>query len=851
MQKLNKKAKGKHIVLPYNETDIEGIVERQPIIYDKSSEIGSQGYSKPKQNETTDYEFYSFERKAIYILFIFTLTIIILFQQDHGSYFKMNYAQQDNQKKKLEGNQNGSFSNSTPQSNLEEENQDQQIYLDEAGESSYSADYVNFVKTASDFDPNKKRDVCIVGAGMTGTVIAERYANILNKKVLVIDRRPHIGGTCFDFEEPKSGLMVNKYGAHILHTSHPMVWKYLNIHKNAPGWEAWKGKIAVIAEDGIKARYPVSAKWVKAFATQGSDEYLDDESFKEYLNKIRIPCRASGCINEEEYIRSQVGEDLYQEFYSPYFVKAFGAEANEVPPGVGNLNTHSILENHYAFREKYVVIPKKGYTRWFAALLDNPNIETVVGVDFIDYKKALLKNCEKIVYTGPIDTYFDENELAKAGLSGDEFKLQYRGLRFHATSRTFSTTKDIMEAEKNKEAIMESPDWENEYTRIVDYKLMDQDSNKNHLSTIIVKEIPTKLKYSTNKEPFWAVPTKKNLELFNKYKVLSEKEEKTEFIGMANYRNFNLEETIENALLRFHEMAGRPKIPDMPGFFVVKNIDWLHIPKTGTSFIYNMVAYKCDERISEAVDPTKELNLIYNKVAHNLLAPPCAGKGLYHGHHPMLPGMNGFYKDEGSRFNVVTMMRDPISRTASGFVHGYHDCMKMMTKRGFKGPRPSTVCSWLENNPTEEQLQKTHSMVKMYKKCVKGCQTYMLNGHGCSYGHANRMTLEDKDRLTKNALKKVQDFAFVGLTDSWQQSLCVFQKHFPRPSGKPYNFELLKKNTRPTASVKCKFMIENILKEQNFTDKMDGLLFKQVEKHFHQNLGRCAHSYTETGDHNI
>jgi len=710
-----------------------------------------------------------------------------------------------------------------------------QIDLDEAAAiAGPDADALGFVKTVLE-EPSKPRDVCIVGAGATGAVMAERFAAVTGKSVLVLDKRQHIAGNAFDFVEPESGLRVGRYGAHVVHTSQPMVWMYLNMHEGAPRWVKWSGTVAVESEsEGPDISYPVDEKWVNRLTDTRIGTVAE---LQQYLDTARVPCpREGGCPNEADFLKSQVGQELYDAFFFPYFNKLFGKEPQDVAAGTGMIHTHSVLENPRSFREKHIVVPEQGYTRWFAALLDRPNIETVVGVDFFDYEAELKEACQQIVFTGTIDSYFSNSGLDP---------LEYRSLDFAATLHDVATN-----AHEQREAISHNLDWEVPHTRSVDYRLFDAVMERSSPrlrsasdKTVIMREIPMDYDPTGRSEPMWAIPTTKNLKVHAEYEALAAKEDKVAFVGKAGYQNYNLAQAVENALIKFYELAGRPAVPDMQGMFEVQNLDWMHIPKTGTSFIYTMVLYKCDSLIANAPNSTAELERIYNTVAHTRPGPPCAGATMRHQHQPTKPGLLGYTADQNSRFTIATMVRDPMVRMASGFTHSYHDCRKMEKSR-FK-TRPKDVCAVLEDeNADPTKVEEMEKVVLMYANCVRGCQTRMATGKGCARNKpGDNEDAAAEAKRTELAIRKIQDFAFLGITDRWHQSLCLFSHHFPRPSGANYSIDNLNRNTRPSHHASCNPQVQKVLEKHGFSDEMDGPFFAAARQLFEQRLGSCAHSY--------
>lgn len=385
-------------------------------------------------------------------------------------------------------------------------------------------------------DKSKSYDLCAIGAGLSGTVFAERAANHLGQNVLILDSRPHIGGNCYDFVDQQTGIIRNQYGSHLFHTNIERVWKYITGNPKAPAWRRWyHAKFGYVNGDYVPI--PVNIQTVNRL--MNVDIQTEDE-MNAWLKTVQIPCPSTGCENAEQMAKSRVGEVLYKLIFEGYTVKQWGRDPKELNASVtARIPVFSTFDPRY-FADKYQALPNEGYTKWFAAMLDHPNIDVVLSTDFFDHRKHLEQACNKIVYTGPIDTYF-----ASEGMD----KLEYRSIIF-TEERHFNHPGYILPT-----PVLNYPGLETNYTRAVEYKhYLHRPSNH----TIVVKEVS-----SADGDPYYPVPTVRNQDLYNKYQQLAgdlEKGGKIQFVGrLANYKYYNMDQAIDNALSMFYKTSPVPE----------------------------------------------------------------------------------------------------------------------------------------------------------------------------------------------------------------------------------------------------------------------------------------------------
>jgi UDP-galactopyranose mutase len=257
----------------------------------------------------------------------------------------------------------------------------------------------------------KKIDILVIGAGISGAVLAERYASI-GKKVLIIEKRNHIAGNCYDYMDENS-ILVSKYGAHLFHTNDEEVWKYVNQFSD---WYPWEHKVIARVDDKA-VPIPVNIITVnKLFGT----EICNEEEMKIWLEEHRSPIAKPS--NGEEAVLSRVGPVLYEKMFKHYTKKQWDKYPAELDASVlERIPVRVNFDDRY-FSDTYQALPKGGYTQLFKKMLDHPNIEVLLETDYFDVKDQY-ENYEKLFYTGPVDRFFEfKHSLLE--------KLEYRSINF-------------------------------------------------------------------------------------------------------------------------------------------------------------------------------------------------------------------------------------------------------------------------------------------------------------------------------------------------------------------------------------------------------------------------------------
>jgi UDP-galactopyranose mutase len=363
-------------------------------------------------------------------------------------------------------------------------------------------------------------NILIVGCGLSGMVIAERFANEKNMKVLIIDKRNHIGGNIYDYIDLETNILVSKYGAHLFHTNSERVWNYIQKFSK---WIRWDHKV-LGKINNMLLPIPVNINTVNALC--GENIQTTDEMNK-WLEKNQV--KYERIQNGEDMAKSRVGDKLYEKIFKDYTFKQWNCYPGDLDASVlARIPIRNNFDNRY-FDDKYQALPENGYTEFAKSLINNKNIEVRLNTDYFDFiNNNDLSTFEHVIYTGPIDRYYESCGLPK---------LKYRSINF------------INEVHKNMNyyqlnSVINYPEMNVPYTRIVEYKhFLNQESPH----TIIAKEVTT-----DEGEPYYPVPNKENQELYAKYKEMAEKEKNVHFIGrLANYKYFNMDQAILNALEYF------------------------------------------------------------------------------------------------------------------------------------------------------------------------------------------------------------------------------------------------------------------------------------------------------------
>ena len=361
-------------------------------------------------------------------------------------------------------------------------------------------------------------DYLIAGAGVAGCVLAERLANGLHKRVLLVERRNHIGGNACDFRD-EHGLLVQRYGPHIFHTSSKPVWDYLS------QFTAWNGYVhRVLANLGTKEVYlPINLDTMERLC----DRTFTPEELREYFEQRRV--RLARIENARDVVVSQVGTELYELLFKNYTKKQWGLYPEQLDPQVtGRLPVRFDRDTRY-FTDTWQGVPTEGYTRMFERMLDSPDIEVRLHTDYRDVAGSV--DVTGLIFTGAIDEFFD----CRYG------RLPYRSLEFR-----FET----LPVERFQNAGVVNYPNHQEYTRITEFKQLYL---QQHPQTTICYE------YGREEGPAcYPIPTPANHALYARYRAEADRLDDTHFVGrLAQYRYLNMDQVVEQALTVFQKIRDR------------------------------------------------------------------------------------------------------------------------------------------------------------------------------------------------------------------------------------------------------------------------------------------------------
>lgn len=388
-------------------------------------------------------------------------------------------------------------------------------------------------------------DLLIVGAGLSGAVLAERCGAELGMTSIVIDKRDHLGGNCYDHVTAE-GVRCSRYGAHLFHTRHERVWEYVRrFGEWVPFDHRVKGRVP--DDDGTKRLVPVPPTRDTVNALFADASVDDDAAMAAWYDAERVaPPNGAAPANGEEAALHRVGPRLYERIFKHYTKKQWDKYPAELDASVlTRLPCRTSTDDRY-FSDPYQALPKRGYTRLFEnMLLNNPRVHVRLNCDFFDLKRAnQLPKHKLLVYTGQIDSYY-------AGLGMP--KLEYRSLRFEEEYVEEPEGGYFQEA-----MVVNYPSPDVPFTRIVEYKHTPNQPEGvgNVRGTLIARE------YSTDEgEPYYPVPNPANRALYEKYAAKAADEKGVCFVGrLASYKYFNMDQAILNALEMFDNLQRTGKL---------------------------------------------------------------------------------------------------------------------------------------------------------------------------------------------------------------------------------------------------------------------------------------------------
>lgn len=360
-------------------------------------------------------------------------------------------------------------------------------------------------------------DYLIVGAGFSGSVVAAQMARNFGKKVMLIDRRPHIGGNAYDHHD-EAGILVHKYGPHIFHTNSTDVFNYLSHYTQ---WRDYEHRV-LASVDGKLVPVPINLDTINGLHGMN----LSEAEVERYLESIVE--RPSSIRTSEDVVVSRVGRDLYEKLFRGYTRKQWGLDPSELDASVaGRLPVRTNRDDRY-FTDTYQAMPLLGFTRMFENMLDHPNISIVVDTDYRDVVKAVPHR--EVVYTGPVDEFFDH----RFG------HLPYRSLRFRHETLEVDRLQPV--------GVINYPN-DHQYTRVTEFKHL---TGQAHAKTSVVYEYPCDVG-----DPYYPIPRPENAAIYKRYEELAAATRGVHFCGrLATYKYYNMDQVVAQALTLCSKLSG-------------------------------------------------------------------------------------------------------------------------------------------------------------------------------------------------------------------------------------------------------------------------------------------------------
>lgn len=365
-------------------------------------------------------------------------------------------------------------------------------------------------------------DYLIVGAGFAGSVLAERLARELSLRVLIVDKRPHIGGNAYDRYDDH-GVLIHPYGPHIFHTNSAEIFDYLS---GFTEWRPYQHRV-LASVDGQLVPLPINLDTVNKLYGLN----LNSFEMEEWLHSVAE--KKERIATSEDVVVNRVGRDLYNKFFRGYTRKQWGLDPSDLDASVtARVPTRTNRDDRY-FADTFQAMPLRGYTRMFERMLDHPNIKIMLNTDYREVVEVV--PWTHMIYTGPIDAFFNY----KYG------RLPYRSLRFehrNLPQEYFQTVGTV--------------NYPNDYgyTRISEFKHI---TGQTHPSTSVVYEFPC-----ADGDPYYPVPRPENAALYKRYEADAEAMGDVTFVGrLATYKYYNMDQVVGQALATFKRLRQHHERP--------------------------------------------------------------------------------------------------------------------------------------------------------------------------------------------------------------------------------------------------------------------------------------------------
>lgn len=359
-------------------------------------------------------------------------------------------------------------------------------------------------------------DYLIVGAGFSGSTLAERLASQMNKKVLLIDKRPHIGGNAYDRYDD-AGVLIHQYGPHIFHTNSRQVFDYLS---HFTKWRAYQHRV-LASVDGQLVPIPINLDTINQLYGLNLSSHQLEGWFASVAEK------REQILTSEDVVVSKVGRELYEKFFRGYTRKQWGIDPSELDACVtARVPTRTNRDSRY-FTDSYQAMPLHGFTRMFQNMLSHENIKILLNTDYREVLDVI--PFKRMIYTGPVDEFF-EYRYGKLPYRSLNFQFETHNTRVYQSGPVINYPNDYA------------------YTRVTEFKYL---TGQEHDKTTVVYEFP-----QDDGDPYYPVPRKENGELYKKYAALAAQTPHVHFAGrLATYKYYNMDQVVAQALTLFNKLS--------------------------------------------------------------------------------------------------------------------------------------------------------------------------------------------------------------------------------------------------------------------------------------------------------
>ena len=384
-------------------------------------------------------------------------------------------------------------------------------------------------------------DAIVVGAGFAGATIAERFANDLNKKVLIVDKRDHIAGNMYDYIDD-NGILVHKYGPHLFHTNLDNVYEYLSKFTD---WFKYEHRVLGKINNKL-VPIPFNLTSIDECFEKDKAKHLKEILLDRFEVGKKIPILELKQIQDDDL--NELAGFIYENVFLYYTMKQWGQTPDEIDPNVTNRVPVYLSEDDRYFQDKYQFMPKYGYTKLFEKMLDSENIDIKLKTNILDFmkfegNKIFINNQEyngKIIYTGAIDELLDYRYGA----------LPYRSLNFKF--------EEINKEHFQPVGTVNYPTKDDKFTRITEYKYMTMETC-NSKKTVIMREYPCT--YDRNSKTgniqYYPISNDDNIRLYDKYLEIVNSIDNLYLLGrLAQYKYYNMDLVINEALKLYDEIKG-------------------------------------------------------------------------------------------------------------------------------------------------------------------------------------------------------------------------------------------------------------------------------------------------------